>query len=141
MTVSIADYRALAELRYHLRRFLVFSETAARDAGLEPRQHQLLLALKGLPEGARPTIGVLAERLQLRHHSVVELVDRLSERGWVARKRDPSDGRAIHVRVTAAGERVLERLSLAHRTEIRTIAPELVRALRRVAGDRVKAAR
>ncbi|HYX50470.1 MAG TPA: helix-turn-helix domain-containing protein, partial [Ktedonobacteraceae bacterium] len=78
--ISITEYQTLAEFRYQLRRFLRFSEQAARAAGLEPQQHQLLLALKGLPEGRKATIGALAERLQLTHHSTVELVDRLVER-------------------------------------------------------------
>ena len=76
--LTLADYQALAELRYQIRRFVHFSEQASRTAGLEPQQHQLMLALKGLPKGVRPRIGELAERLQIRHHSTVELVNRLS---------------------------------------------------------------
>ena len=79
--ISITEYQALAEFRYELRRFLRFSEQAARAAGFEPRQHQLLLAIKGLPEGKQATISALAERLQIAHHSTVELIDRLVERG------------------------------------------------------------
>src|SRR5881409_2559150 len=88
-----ADYQALAEFRYQIRRFLRFSEQMARAAGIEPQQHQLLLAVKGLPEGRRAIIGELADRLQLQHHSVVELVDRLEERGFVQRNRDEGDQR------------------------------------------------
>ncbi len=77
--ISMTDYYALAEIRYQIRRFLHFSEEAAREAGLVPQQHQLLLALKGLPAGRKATISELAERLQLRHHSTVELIDRLVE--------------------------------------------------------------
>ena len=80
-----ADYQALADLRYQIRCFLHFSEGAARTAGLEPQQHQLLLALKGLPSGIRPRIAELAERMQLRHHSVVELTNRLAKGGYVRR--------------------------------------------------------
>jgi len=76
--LSLADYESLAELRYQIRRFLHFSEQVSRMAGLEPHQHQLMLALKGLPGRIRPRIGELAERLQIRHHSTVELVNRLS---------------------------------------------------------------
>src|SRR5262245_38534659 len=78
---GLEEYRALAEFRYLVRRFLAFSEAAARAAGLRPQQHQLLLAVKGLPAGMKPTIRVLAERLQLRHHSTVELADRMEEQG------------------------------------------------------------
>src|SRR5213594_2451833 len=99
-----ADYRALAEFRYQLRRFLRFSEQAARAAGLEPQQHQLLLALKGLPEGKKATIGALAERLQHAHHSTVELVDRLVERGFIQRSRDEADQRQVLVTLTSQGE-------------------------------------
>ena len=84
-TLTLSDYQALAELRYQIRRFLHFSEQAARAAGLEPRQHQLMLALKGLPEGVRPAIRELAERMQIQHHSAVELVNRLAAGGYVRR--------------------------------------------------------
>ena len=76
--LTLADYESLAELRYQIRRFLYFSEAAARESNLEPRQHQLMLAIKGLPKGVRPRIGELAERLQLQHHSTVELANRLA---------------------------------------------------------------
>ncbi len=101
--IPITDYQALAEFRYQIRRFLRFSEQMARAAGIEPQQHQLLLAVKGLPEGRRAIIGELAERLQLQHHSVVELVDRLEERGFVQRNRDEGDQRRVLVRLTPAG--------------------------------------
>jgi DNA-binding MarR family transcriptional regulator len=130
MDRSLLQYRALAELRHQIRRFIVFSEGEARAAGLEPQQHQLLLAVKGLPEGQRPTIRVLAERLQLRHHSVVELIDRLVSHKLVARRRGDVDRREILVDVTPAGERLLRRLSLAHQAELRSAGPELVAALR-----------
>src|SRR6185369_11725724 len=105
------DYQALAEFRYQLRRFLAFSEQAARAAGIEPQQHQLLLAVKGLPEGKRPTIGVLAERLQIRHHSAVELIDRLVGSDLVVRQRSEADAREILVVITKDGERLLRQLS------------------------------
>src|SRR5215469_17916712 len=81
--LTLSDYQSLAELRYQIRKFLHFSEQAARNAGMEPRQHQLLLAIKGLSGDVRPRIGVLADRLQLRHHSTVELANRLAKRGYV----------------------------------------------------------
>src|SRR6266516_4394474 len=127
--ISITEYQTLAEFRYQLRRFLRFSEQAARAAGLEPQQHQLLLALKGLPEGKKATIGALAERLQLAHHSTVELVDRLSERGFIQRSRDEADQRQVLVTLTSQGEEVLRNLSLSHRAELHSVGPELVQAL------------
>jgi DNA-binding MarR family transcriptional regulator len=127
--ISITEYQTLAEFRYQLRRFLRFSEQAARAAGLEPQQHQLLLALMGLPEGKKATIGALAERLQLAHHSTVELVDRLVERGFIQRSRDEADQRQVLVTLTAQGEEVLRDLSLSHRTELRSFGPTLVQVL------------
>jgi DNA-binding MarR family transcriptional regulator len=128
--VTEADYRALAEFRYQIRRFLRFSERAARDAGLKPQQHQLLLAVKGLPDGRSATIGEIAERLQIQHHSTVELVDRLANRGLVARKRASEDRREVQIHLTAKGEKVLRELSLHHREELAKRGPELVGALR-----------
>jgi DNA-binding MarR family transcriptional regulator len=117
---------------YQLRVFVSFSEAAARERGIEPQQHQLLLAIKGLPTGMRPTVRVLAERLRLRHHSVVELIDRLERVGHAARTPSPTDGREILVRVTATGERLLRKLSVAHQAELQTIGPALVQALQAV---------
>ena len=126
------DYQALAELRYQLRVFVSFSEQAARERGIEPQQHQLLLAIKGLPTGLRPTVRVLAERLRLRHHSVVELIDRLARAELAARAPSPTDGREILVRVTPAGERLLRKLSVAHQAELQTTGPRLLQALQAV---------
>jgi len=128
-TITLSDYRSLAELRYQIRRFLQFSEEAARHARLEPRQHQLLLALKGLPESTRPCVGVLAERLQIRPHSAVELVNRLAKRGLVRRRRDGSDRREVLLALTRKGEEVLRELSLHHRAELRSAGPALMAAL------------
>jgi DNA-binding MarR family transcriptional regulator len=127
--ISQAEYRALAEFRYELRRFLHFSEQAARAAGLEPQQHQLLLALKGMPEQKDTSVGELAERLQIQHHSTVELVNRMVERGLLERRRDESDQRRVLVALTAYGEEVLKKLSLLHRMELRTTGPALVKEL------------
>jgi len=130
-TLTLSDYESLAELRYQLRCFLSFSEQAARAAGLEPRQHQLMLSLKGLPSDARPTIGELAERMQIQHHSTVELVNRLSTAGYVRRLRDGEDRREVLLALTPKGEKVLRKLSLHHRAELRSAGPALVGALRR----------
>lgn len=127
--LSMADYRALAEIRYQIRHFLHFSERAAREEGLVPQQHQLLLALKGLPVGRKATISELAERLQLRHHSTVELIDRLVERGLVKRLRDEADQRRVIIHLTLQGEQVLQKLSLLHRHELQLAGPAFVRAL------------
>ncbi len=130
-SLTTADYEALADLRYQIRRFLHFSEQASRGAGMEPRQHQLMLALKGLPAGVRPRIGELAERLQIQHHSAVELVNRLARGGYVKRQRAGGDRREVLLSLTPKGERVLRELSLHHREELRMQGPALIGALKR----------
>ena len=127
--LSDADYRALARFRYQLRKFISFSESAARQVGLEPRQHQLLLSLRGLPEGQEPSVLTLADQLVLRHNTVVELIDRLEAAGYVRRTRTEDDRRVTRVSITALGSEVLRRLSAAHLEELRTQAPALVGAL------------
>jgi DNA-binding MarR family transcriptional regulator len=127
--LSEEEYQALAEFRYQVRRFLRFSEQTARSAGLEPQQHQLLLAIRGLPAEEKPSIRVLAERLQVQHHSTVELIDRMVERGLLQRQRDTDDRRRVLIMLTAQGEDVLQKLSVLHRTELRTTGPVLVQAL------------
>jgi len=124
-----SEYQALAEVRFQIRRFLHFSEQAARAAGIEPQQHQLLLAIRGLPREREATIGTLAERLQLQHHSTVELVDRLEQRGLVQRRRGELDRRQVLVELTPAGEHLLHELSLHHRNELRSAGQSLVQAL------------
>jgi DNA-binding MarR family transcriptional regulator len=126
------DYQALAEFRYQIRRLLHFSEQAAREAGLEPQQHQLLLALKGLPERRKATISELAERLQIQHHSTVELIDRMVERDLIQRSRDDEDQRRVFIKLTPQGEEVLRKLSLLHHTELQATGPTLVQALNRL---------
>jgi len=121
--------QALAEFRHRIRLFLTFSEGAARALGLEPQQHQLLLAVKGLPTGTRPTISAIAERLVLRHHTVVELVDRLAARRLVRRKRSDVDAREILLALTPTGAALLARLSASHRSELEKAGPALVAAL------------
>ncbi|MBO0782325.1 MAG: MarR family transcriptional regulator [Ktedonobacteraceae bacterium] len=123
------DYQALAELRYQIRRFLRFSEQAARSARLEPQQYQLLLALKGLPEGKKPTIGELAERLQIQHNSTVELINRLVEHNLVARQRDEADQRYVIITLTTHGEEILQQLAFYHQTELQSIGPALLHTL------------
>ena len=127
--ISLSSYRALAEFRHQIRLFLHFSEEAARQVGIEPHQHQLLLAIKGIPTGKQPTIGIIAQRLQIRHHSAVELVDRLTERGAIAREINPDDRREVRLRLTPAGERLLRKLSIAHQNELGKAGPALRDAL------------
>lgn len=123
------DFRAMAELRYQIRCFLRFSETAARHAGIEPQQHQLLLAVRGLPENLKPTIGVLAERMQLQHHSTVELIDRLVDRELLCRLRATDDRRQVLVKLTHEGEKFLKTLSLHHLQELQSTGPKFVKIL------------
>jgi DNA-binding MarR family transcriptional regulator len=128
-TMTSAEFRALAEFRYQIRVFLNGSEEAARNAGLEPQQYLFLLALRGLPLGREASIQELAERMQLRHHSVVELVDRLERRLLLRRERSRDDRRQVILHLTPRGEKILTRLAKQRISELRTAAPTLVRAL------------
>jgi len=130
--LTLQDYQSLAEFRHQIRRYLRFSEKVVRNADLEPRQYQMLLALKGLPPGVRPRIAELAERLQIQHHSAVELTDRLEKSGLVRRQRGSRDRREVLVLVTAAGERVIRELVIYHRTELSSRGPALLDALHQV---------
>jgi DNA-binding MarR family transcriptional regulator len=125
-----AKFIAQAEFRYQIRRFLHFSEAAARRAGLHPQQYQLLLAIRGLPPEHQATIGHLAERLQLQHHSAVELINRAERRGFVKRTGDRADRRQVIVHLTKKGETLLTKLAQEHRNELSIAAPALVRALK-----------
>ena len=127
--LALHYYQALAEFRYQIRRFLRFSEQLARSKGIEPQQHQLLLAVKGLPDGKKATISELAERMQLQHHSVVELVDRLVEHNFVERQRDTDDQRRVLVHLTSLGETILQQLSTVLLAELRQNGPHLVKTL------------
>jgi DNA-binding MarR family transcriptional regulator len=134
--VPIKDLRALAEFRYELRCFLSFSERAARAAGIEPQQHQLLLAVAGLPSGTRPNIRAIAERLCVQHHTAVALVDKLEERDLVRRERSTEDKREVLLRLTSAGSELLQELSRQHRQHLQTVGPEMVAALGAILGGR-----
>ena len=123
------NFEALADFRYAIRSYLNFSERNARKAGLEPQQYQALLAIKGLGELQSATIGVLAERLQIQHHSAVELMDRLEKRGMIRRQRSRSDRRKVVVELTKRGETKLMRISLPHRDELQVAGRKLLRAL------------
>jgi DNA-binding MarR family transcriptional regulator len=128
--ISSVDYKALADFRYQIRKFLHFSEEAARAEGLEPQQHQMLLAIKALDDTCGPTVGHLAEHLLIRHHSAVGLIDRLEERQLVRRVRAiDGDRRQVSVQMTREGEDKLRRLASVHRSELLTSDPGLVKAL------------
>jgi DNA-binding MarR family transcriptional regulator len=127
-----AQYETLAAFRYALRKFIHFSETAAESAGVTPQQHQVLLAIKGFPGRDRVTVSELAERLQLRHHSVVGLIDRLAAEGLAVREAATEDRRQVFVRLTSRGERKLEQLSFIHRKELGRIGPTLNALLKKI---------
>lgn len=122
----------LAEFRYRLRAFVQFSEQAAHAAGLQPQQHQLLLQIAGAPANAVPTIAYAAERLGLRHNSVVELANRSEEEGLLERASDQSDARRVLLRVTSKGSRLLQKLASHHRSELEVMGPDLIEALIRI---------
>jgi DNA-binding MarR family transcriptional regulator len=130
--LTLSDYQALAEFRYQIRRFLHFSEDVVKRAGLERGQYQLMLAIKGIPPDVRPRIRELATRMQIRHHSTVELVNRLEARGLVHRTRAQDDKREVLLALTPRGEKMLGELALHHRNQLRSAGPELVSALHRV---------
>ena len=119
------DFEALARFRFGIRRYLRFSEETVRSHGVTPQHYQLLLALKGFPGREWATVRELAERLQLRHHSVVELVDRAQGHGLVERAPDPGDARAVRVLLTDEGQQILARLSALHRDELRRMGTTL----------------
>jgi DNA-binding MarR family transcriptional regulator len=135
---SSSDYRALAAFRYEVRKFLAFSEQAAREAGIEPQQHQLLLAVRGLPEDLRPTIGAIAERLCVQHHTVVALVDKVEAAGFLVRVRGEKDRREVLLQLTLEGESVLAGLSVLHREQLRNVGPAMVATLGKIVGQQGK---
>jgi len=126
------DYKSLADFRYEIRRFLSFSERAARAAGVEPQQHQALLAIAGYPLEPETTVGALAARLLVRHHTAVELSHRLEANGWILRSRSLDDARRVALRLTRRGEKLLQKLSVSHRNELSTAGPRLIAALQSV---------
>jgi len=130
--LSKAQYETLAAFRYALRQFLRFSEEAAQAAGIPPQQHQALLAIKGFPLRDNVTVSELAERLQLRHHSAVGLIDRLVEEKLVLRTPSDKDRRQVLVRLTSRGEKILEKLSFAHSKQLKQIGPKLHLLLNRL---------
>ncbi|MFI5268745.1 MAG: MarR family winged helix-turn-helix transcriptional regulator [Chloroflexota bacterium] len=123
--INRADYEAMAEYRYAIRRFLRFSEDAARESGVTPQQYQLLLAIKGYPNREHANITEIAERMQLDHHSAVGLIDRTEERGLVRRVQDQDDRRQVKIHLTSDGEALLSRLAQVHREQLRRMTEDL----------------
>ena len=119
------EYEALSAFRYAIRRFLRFSEQEARNLGITPQQHQLLLAIKGYPGREWATVSELAERLQMRQHSMVGLIDRTEAQGFVRREPDTLDRRQVYIHLTSAGESLLHQLALIHRQELRSMGDAL----------------
>lgn len=134
-------HQALAEFRHKLRVFLQASEEAAHHAGFHPQQHQLLLAVAGAPERTAPSIAYAADRLGLKHNSVVELVDRCEKEGLLQRSTDPTDGRRVCLRITARGQKVLDQLSQVHLRELYSLGPHLIEALQEVLQNDTNVAR
>ncbi len=130
--LSRTGYESLSAFRHALRQFLKFSEEAARAVGLTPTQHQALLAIKGFPERDQVTNGELAERLHIKHHSAVGLINRLEAQGLVFRKKGDSDRREVYVTLTKRGAELLEQLTAVHQKELRHIAPQLISILESV---------
>ena len=135
---SIARLRVLAEFRRQLRLFLQFSEAAAAKFDLQPQQHQLLLQIAGRPEGVAATVGYVAERLGLRHNSVVELSMRCEEAGLIRRTHGSNDRRCVLLELTPKGMRTLEALSLDHGRELNELAPQLIRSLAAIRSTHIK---
>jgi DNA-binding MarR family transcriptional regulator len=128
-SLADADYEALAVFRRSIREFLSFSETAARETGLTPQQHQAILAIRGLSVDGDMSVGSLAGHLMIQHHSAVELIDRLEQAGLIQRRAAADDRRKVNVRLTQKALGLLERLSRVHLTELRRRAPELAKIL------------
>jgi len=130
-SLTLVEFQCLAEIRYQIRRYAHMGEATARTLRLEPRQQQMLLAIKGLPAGVRPNVGEIAERLQIEHHSAVELVNRMAVAGYVRRERDAGDRREVLLALTPKAQRVLGELSEQHRWELKEGVPQLAQAMRK----------
>ena len=127
--ITTAEYQALAEMRYRIRKFVGEGDAVARAAGLEPQQYLLLLALRGLPEGEEATIRTLADRLALKHHSAVELIDRLEAHAYVRRSRSRDDRRRVLVSLLPRGEKLLEQVARDRISELRSSGAALANAI------------
>ncbi|HEY2914900.1 MAG TPA: MarR family transcriptional regulator [Candidatus Angelobacter sp.] len=133
-----AQYKALAEFRYQLRRYLRHMEEKARAKRQHPQQYQLLLAITGLPAPKHPTISTLAERMQMNHNSMVELVNRCEKSGLLKRARSSKDRRLVTLIITSKGDKVLRQQAQASRQELLSIGPILVGSLQRLISRRLR---
>ena len=127
--ISDTDYRALAELRYRIRHFIQEGDAAAQRSNLEPQQYLMLLAIRGLPQGAVATIRTLAERMALKHHSAVELIDRLESHGLVRRSRSQGDKREVRVSLLPQGSKLLDRVARERLSELKASGAALADAI------------
>ncbi len=126
---SLDAYRQLADFWFQIRSFLQFSAGVVHSTPIEPQQHQLMLALKGLPQGKRPTVTTLAGCLGLKHHSTVELINRLQARGAIVRVSSDQDRREVLIKLTPFGEELLQSLSIVHWQKLQSLAPGWVALL------------
>ncbi len=138
LPITQADYQTLAEFRRQIAAFLRRRREAAERAGLEAQQYELLLAVKGLPNGKSPTIKQIAEQLQIRHHSAVELTGRLVERGLMHRRKSRADRRSVLLSVTRAGEKAVEQVARYGFRQLKVEAPGLLKTLSRLLVLKVK---
>ena len=127
--ITTPEYQALAELRCRIRKFVHEGDEVASAAGLEPQQYLLLLMIRGMREGQEATVRNLAERLALKHHSVVELIDRLETHGYVRRNRSREDRRSVLVSLLPRGEKMLEEVAQHRISELRATGAALVNAI------------
>jgi DNA-binding MarR family transcriptional regulator len=127
--ISDTEYRALAELRYRIRHFIQGGDAAAQRSNLEPQQYLMLLAIRGLPQGAVATIRTLAERMALKHHSAVELIDRLESHGLVRRSRSEGDKREVRVSLLPQGSKLLDRVARERLSELKASGAALANAI------------
>jgi DNA-binding MarR family transcriptional regulator len=134
--LSRTEYKALAEFRYQIRRYLRYMEEKARARSFNPQQYQLLLAIEGLPERQTPTIKTVAERMQLNHNTTVGLVDRCERRGLLRRERTGLDRRVVTLVLTPAGKRMMQEQASASRAELQEIGPILFSSLRQLISRR-----
>jgi len=130
--ITKTEYEVLAEFRYTLRWFMSFSERAAKEVGITPQQHQALLAIKGFPGREQITISELSERLQIKHHSAVGLINRLEAEKLITRSPNQKDRRKVFISLTRRGIAILGRLSQIHREELQRLTPQLRLFLKRI---------
>ena len=138
VTISPSEYQSLSEFRRQLAGFLRRRRQAAEAVGLEAQQYELLLAIKGLPQGKQPTIKQIAEQLQIQHHSAVELASRLAKRGLLRRDRSPADRRSVLLSITKPGEKLVDEIVQFSFVQLQEEAPALLKSLGKILKARSK---